>query len=242
MKAPTFVLVHGAWHGGWCWAPVAERLEALGHRCLAPTLRGLAHRSGELTPAICADTHVDDVADLVEALDLRDVVLALHSYAGLLGPALLARLRSRLIRIAWIEAVVPGAGQCMLDMVLPEAAERYRRLAREAGGGWRLPPPDPDQFGLDPDLASEVGARLTPHPFRSFAEPVKAPAGDVLAFPGSYLVADDRPQQPYAHHVALARRAGWPVAASPGGHLLMLTRPQAVTDFLLSPTISRGAA
>lgn len=232
---PTFVLVHGAWHGGWCWADVAEGLQAQGHRCFAPTLRGLAHRAPQLTAEISADTHVDDVASLVEALDLSDVVLALHSYAGLLGPALLARLRPRLRHIAWVEAVIPAPGRCMLDLIAPEAAEHYRQLCREQGEGWRLPPPDPAQFNLpDAAMAADIGHRLTPQPFRSFAEPVRAPQDDVLKFPGSYLFAGDRSPQPYAGYVAQAREAGWPVASLAGGHLLMLTQPRAVTDFLLS--------
>jgi pimeloyl-ACP methyl ester carboxylesterase len=234
MTQPTFVLVHGAWHGGWCWDTVCERLSAQGHACHAPTLRGLAHRSGELNPILSADDHVDDIAHLVEALDLRRVVLALHSYAGMLGPALHERLRSRLAHIAWIEAVVPQPGRAMLDMVLPEAAERYRRLAAEHGDGWRIPPPDPAQFGLpDARLRDEVAQRLTDQPLRTFAEPLRSAQADAMRVPCSYLLANDRAGQPYAQHVARAEAAGWPVERIAGGHLLMLTQPEAVTGFLL---------
>lgn len=231
----TFVLVHGAWHGGWCWDTVARRLQGFGHRAFAPTLRGLAHRVPQLTREIDADAHVDDVAGLVEALDLHGVVLALHSYVGLLGPALLARLRPRLAHIAWIEAVVPEPGQCMFDLVLPEAAQRYRAAAKERGDGWRMPPPDPAQFALpDATLQAQVARRLTEQPLRTFAEPVRAPQDDVLQFSRcSYLLANDRAGEPYAAHVARAQAAGWPVTRSPGGHLLMLTQPEAVTGFLL---------
>lgn len=239
MNTPRdFVLVHGAWHGGWCWAEVAALLERQGRRCFAPTLRGLAQRAHQLTPQVDADTHVDDVASLVEALDLHDVTLALHSYAGLLGPALLARLEPRLRHIAWIEAVIPSPGQCMLDLTLPEAAARYRRTAQEAGEGWRMPPPDAGQFHLPQALRSHVAARLTAHPFRSFAEPVRAAQADALGFPGSYLMASDRDPQPYRRHAAMAQAAGWPVHEAPGGHLLMLTQPAAVADFLTSSSSS----
>src|SRR6218665_4091856 len=93
-------LVHGAWHGGWCWHEVAGKLERLGRRTYAPTLSGLEHRRAGLTRDISADTHVNDVAQLIEALDLQRVTLVLHSYAVLLGPALLERLRSLLVEIA----------------------------------------------------------------------------------------------------------------------------------------------
>lgn len=233
--APCFLLVHGAWHGGWCWAQVVGQLEQQGLRSYAPTLRGLAHRAAELTSELNADDHVRDVADLAEALDLQRIVLVLHSYAGLLGPALLARLRPRLAHIAWVEAVMPEPGQCMLDLVLPEAAQRYQRLAREQGDGWRLPVPDVAQFHLgDPALAAEAARRLTPHPLRTFAEPVRLPQDDVLRFPGSYLIASDRDPQPYTRFAEAARAAGWRVQAMPGGHLPMLTQPRALAEYLRS--------
>ncbi|MCJ0765699.1 alpha/beta fold hydrolase [Variovorax terrae] len=229
----NFVLVHGAWHGGWCWAPVVQRLEALGHRCYAPTLSGMAHRAAELTPEVDADTHARDIIALVEALDLRRVVLALHSYAGVLGPALLARLRERLAHIAWIEAVIPPPGAAMLELTLPEAAQRYRASAADVGEGWWMPPPDVAQFRLaDAALAAQVGARLTRQPLRSFSEPLRLPQQEVFGFPGSVLVANDRTPAPYARYVAQARAAGWPVREVPGGHLLMLSNPDAVTGFL----------
>lgn len=230
----NFVLVHGAWHGGWCWAPVAQRLEAQGHRCYAPTLSGMAHRAAELTPEVDADTHARDIIALVEALDLRQVVLALHSYAGVLGPALLARLRERLLHIAWIEAVIPPPGAAMLELTLPEAARRYRTLAEQAGEGWWMPAPDASQFNLpDPALAAQVAAQLTRHPLRSFSEPLTLPQDDVFGFAGSGLFASDRQPAPYARYVAQARAAGWPVRETAGGHLLMLTQPDTVAQFLM---------
>ena len=82
MEAKTFVLVHGAWHGGWCWRRVADRLEQRGHRVFTPTLTGLGERSHLLSPAIDLDTHITDVVNLVRFEDLRDIVLVGHSYAG----------------------------------------------------------------------------------------------------------------------------------------------------------------
>lgn len=235
MNHATFVLVHGAWHGGWCWDAVAARLRTQGHACFAPTLRGLAHRGAALTPELDADAHVDDVAGLVEALDLRQVVLVLHSYAGLLGPALQARLGERIVHRCFVEAVVPAPGQRMLDLVAPASAQRFALAVQEHGNGWRLPPPDPAQFHLGGMVsASDVARRLTPHPWRSFTTPVRAPQQDVFAHAGSYLLASDREPQPYAGFATLAEAAGWPVTRMPGGHLLMLTQPAALAGHLLS--------
>ena len=235
MMPANFVLVHGAWHGGWCWDRVATGLRAQGHACFAPTLRGLAHRCAALTPTLDADDHVEDVAGLIEALDLQRVVLVLHSYAGLLGPALQARLGQRIVHQCFVEAVLPAPGQCMLDLLVPAAARRYLLAVQEHGNGWRLPPPDPAQFHLGGAVAADdIARRLTPHPWRSFTTPVRAAQADVFAHAGSYLLASDRDPQPYARFAAAAEAAGWPVTRMPGGHLLMLTRPAALTGHLLS--------
>ena len=74
MTAKNFVLVHGAWHGGWCWARVAERLRAAGHRVFTPTMTGLGERAHLLTPAVGLDTWIADAAGVIEAEELSDVV------------------------------------------------------------------------------------------------------------------------------------------------------------------------
>src|SRR6185436_15367851 len=80
----TFVLVHGAWHGGWCWARVADRLRAAGHTVYTPTLTGLADRRHLLSPQVNLDTHIADITNLLEYEELKDVVLVGHSYAGII--------------------------------------------------------------------------------------------------------------------------------------------------------------
>src|SRR5690348_10384097 len=78
----TFVLVHGSWHGGWCWRRLADRLEIRGHKVFAPTLTGLGERVHILTAAVDLDSHVTDVVNLIKYEGLQTIVLAGHSYAG----------------------------------------------------------------------------------------------------------------------------------------------------------------
>src|SRR6202790_1992432 len=78
----TFVLVHGAWHGGWCWQKVIPFLEAAGHEVYAPTLTGLAERASELSPDVGLETHIQDVVGLLEEKNLHGVILVGHSYGG----------------------------------------------------------------------------------------------------------------------------------------------------------------
>ena len=83
----TFVLVHGAMHGGWCWREVRQRLSGTGHEVYTPTLTGQGDRRQQLTREVGIATHVTDLTELLWFADLRDVHLVLHSYAGVLaGP------------------------------------------------------------------------------------------------------------------------------------------------------------
>lgn len=229
---PPLLLVHGAWHGGWCWAELADELAQPSHPTYAPTLGGLRHRWP--SPEHNADTHVNELVQLVEALDLQALTLVLHSYAGLLVGALLHRLRPRLAQIVRIEAVLPSPGLSLLDLLPPAASERYRQAAVTQCGGWLLPSPDMAQFQVpSAALANRVARLLTAQPLRSFSQAISAPQDDVMAFPGRYLLASDRQPQPYARYADRTRAAGWPVSQVPGGHLMMLTNTRAVADFLL---------
>lgn len=174
-------------------------------------------------------------------LDLQGATLALHSYAGLLGPALLARSRSRLVHVAWIEAVIPAPGQTMRDLVLPAAADPYRAMAQagDADGSGAMAVPDAAQFNLpSAAMQTKVQAHLTPQLAATLVLTVRAPQADVRAFLGSYLIANDRDPQPYERFFETVRCAGWPLRRAAGGHLLMLmlTNPEAVFGFLTMPT------
>ena len=91
----TFVLIHGAWHGGWCWRRVADLLEKQGHKVFAPTLTGLCERSHLLTPAVDLDTHILDIVNELKWQELKDVVLVGHSYGGMVISGVAERWKRR---------------------------------------------------------------------------------------------------------------------------------------------------
>ena len=106
-----FVLVHGAWHGAWCWRDVLPLLWQAGHRAHAVTLTGLGDRSHLLSPSIDLDTHIQDVVATIEAEELTDVVLVGHSYAGMLITAVADLIPKKLSRLVYVDAVVPKPGE-----------------------------------------------------------------------------------------------------------------------------------
>ena len=109
----TFVLVHGANHGGWCYSRVAALLRAQGHRVFTPTLSGLAERSRENASSIKLTTHIDNILDLFKWEELDDVVLCGHSYGGMVVGGVADKIPEKIRNLVFLDAVIPENGQCL---------------------------------------------------------------------------------------------------------------------------------
>ena len=163
----NFVLVHGAWHGGWCWRHVVQALTAAGHRVHAVTLTGVGERAHLMSPAITLEMHITDVLNAIEAEEMDQVVLAVHSYAGMIGTAVADRRPERLRHLVYVDAVVPKPGESWSST--HTAATREARLAAaQASVEFSFPPPDPAVFGLSGADADWVRRRQTPHPGHTY--------------------------------------------------------------------------
>ncbi|MES2482099.1 MAG: alpha/beta fold hydrolase [Pseudomonadota bacterium] len=167
----NFVLVHGAWHGGWCWHRVVRALTAAGHRVHAVTLTGLGERAHLLSSAITLETHIADVAQTLEAEELDDVVLAVHSYAGMIGTAIADRMAARLRHLVYVDAVVPLPGESWSSTQATTTREA-RLAAAKASPDYTLAPPDPQVFGLSGADHAWLLRRQTPHPGHTYTAPL----------------------------------------------------------------------
>jgi pimeloyl-ACP methyl ester carboxylesterase len=112
----TFLLVHGAWHGGWCWRRVSDLLEKRGHKVFAPTMTGLGERSHLLDVKINLSTHVTDIANVIKWEGLNDFVLVGHSYGGFVISAVAEQMREPIASIAFLDAFLPDDGQSLSDI------------------------------------------------------------------------------------------------------------------------------
>ena len=112
----TFVLVHGAWHGGWCWQRVADRLRGSGHTVFTPTLTGLGERSHLLRGGIDLKTHITDVVNVIKWEGLSDVVLCGHSYGGFVISGVAEQMAPAIHSIVFLDAFVPRNGESVLDL------------------------------------------------------------------------------------------------------------------------------
>jgi pimeloyl-ACP methyl ester carboxylesterase len=181
MAIEKFVLVHGAWHGGWCWAKVARLLRDAGHEVYTPTLTGLGERAHLARPEIDLALHIEDVVAMLETEELRGVTLVGHSYGGLVVTGVAARATGgRIAQLVYLDAFVPEAGQSLLDHLGPRA-DALREVVRTQGDGWKLPPFPPERFGVTSQRDTEwLTKHLVPQPFRTFEQPLPAAGGERL--------------------------------------------------------------
>jgi pimeloyl-ACP methyl ester carboxylesterase len=229
----TFVLVHGSWHGGWCWRRVADRLEAQGHKVFTPTLTGLGERVHLLTPAVDLNTHVADVVNLVKYESLKDIVLVGHSYAGNVITVAAEQMLPAIGSIVFIDAFLPGDGDTMLSMM----AEGLRAATMDARAKGELSRPilPSAAFNVNKQDQAWVDSKLTPQPLGPSFTPIKYTGARERVPNKTYIRAVDFPQP--AFDACLSRCKADPTwrthAVSGSGHDIMVDKPQELTDLLL---------
>jgi pimeloyl-ACP methyl ester carboxylesterase len=230
-EGATFVLVHGAWHGAWCWRPVQRLLEAAGATVLTPTLTGLGDRAHLLTADTGLDTHVTDVVSAIETEDLRDVVLVGHSYAGLVVSGAAARIPDRVGRLVILDGFLPEAGESGIDLLPERAAGHYLDSARRNGGLVIDPRPLQNLGVTDQRIIEELSPRLTAHPAKTYTDAAAHGLSD-LPFTGDYLLCSGW-ATPFARFAQRADAAGWQVTELDADHEVMVTNPQLLGQQLL---------
>lgn len=235
----TYVLIHGAWHGAWCWERVVPLLAAAGHTVVTPALAGLGNRAAELHPGIDLETHVAEVTALIEPGGPRDVILVGHSYGGMVITAVAARRAGRIAGLVYLDAFVPADGQACFDLAPPGVADGFREEARLSGDGWLSPPPTPVAMGVvDADDARWLAEQMTPQPIATFEQPVRfgADAPDPALAPRVYIhCLTDPPSPMFVPFADRARSApGWTLRELATGHDAMLTVPDELARLLLA--------
>lgn len=235
MKRATYVLVHGAWHGGWCWSRVAERLRDEGHAVFAPTCTGLGERAHLMSPDITLDTFTDDVANVIEAEELSDVILVGHSFGGLPVSGVAERMPSRLRHLVYLDSLLVEPGQRPFDILAPEVVARRIQAADESSGGVSLPPQPPESFGVtaEADIAW-LRRRLTPHPLGTYASPLNIRNSVGNGLPRTYLACTNPPYTFLDPVKAWVRRQeGFRWLDIETGHDAMITAPDELARILI---------
>lgn len=235
----TFVLVHGAWHGAFCWHRVVPLLTAAGHTVVTPTLAGVGERAAEHHPGIDLETHATEVTESIDPDGPRDVVLVGHSYGGMVIAAVAARRAERIAGLVYLDAFVPEDGQSLFDIAPPGRADGFREEARLHGDGWWLPAPTPAGMGIvDEDDARWLAERLTAQSIATMEQPVRfgGTVPDIEIAPRIFIhCISDPPSSTFVPFAEMARTtSGWTLHELATGHDAMLTEPEELARLLMT--------
>ena len=225
-----FVLVHGAWHGGWCWRYVADRLTAHGHRVFTPTLTGLGERSHLLTADVGLDTHITDVVNVIRWEELSDAVLVGHSYAGYVVSGAAEQIAGSLKAIGLLDAFLPGTDSAMIDDTTQGLRDAINAAPKT--GTIALPGFPASALGCSGSDADWVDELCTPHPIKTYTDRITV-TGGLESVPRKLFVRTAFPEGHLDETVArVTGQPGWEVATLSCGHDAMVADPDGLTALL----------
>jgi pimeloyl-ACP methyl ester carboxylesterase len=230
----TFVLVHGAWHGGWCWARTARILRAGGHEVLAPTLTGLGERVHLMSRGVTLDTHVEDIVRVFEAEELADVVLCGHSYGGMVITGVADRLPERIRSLVYLDAFIPEDGQALSDFQPPERIAAFQEQARAHGAGWLVPPVPADRFKVNPKDQAWVDRRCVPQPLACITQKLRLTGAYKKIGKRSFIKAGAYVPSAFDPFFERVKRdPAWRSYSLPCGHDVMVDMPDELAKLLV---------
>lgn len=223
----TFVLIHGAWHGGWCWKRVRNVLRSQGHDVYSPSLTGSGERVHLLSPEIGMDTYVQDIVNLIEYEELDDVVLAGHSAAGAAVSKAAESVHERLKALVYVDSVILPNGKCMFDVFPPKWAEGMRASARDHGEGYYMPPEQEMMFSFFASDCSDqdkqwVLRMATAQPMKPYEDKVDLKRFYQMEIPKTYIRCT---QSQAGLPAETAAKFGMQYVEIDAGHDPMISRP-----------------
>jgi pimeloyl-ACP methyl ester carboxylesterase len=227
-RQPTgsFVLVHGAWHGGWCWRRVADRLTAAGHYVSAPTLTGVGERSHLASDAVSLSTHIDDVVNDIKWKDLDHLVLVGHSYGGMVITGVTERIRERIAAIVYLDAFFPGDGQSVTVLRGPTATPYPTPM---------VPPPPVARLKVNEQDVAWVNAKLTSQPTKCFTEPLRVTGAYQTVAKKVYVRVPSFENASFdAAYQRVRGDRGWKTLEVTCGHDVMIDQPAELAALLES--------
>jgi pimeloyl-ACP methyl ester carboxylesterase len=223
----TYVLVHGAWHGSWCWKRVRKALQALGHEVFTPTLTGVGERSHLLSRQVNLDTHIDDVVNLIQWEELSDVILCGHSYGGCVISGVADRIPDRIGAL-----VVLKNGQCLWETLPPEQESLQSDLAVQHGEGWKVPPIPAKVFAVNANDAAWVDRQCTMQPLATFQQAIILSGKADSIKDVTFILATGFADSPFPQFYESAKANGWKTLKMACGHDVMLDLPEELTRVL----------
>jgi pimeloyl-ACP methyl ester carboxylesterase len=230
--AHTFVLVHGAWHGGWCWRRVADRLRSDGHAVFTPTLTGLGERSHLLRPGIDLATHVADIVNVMRCERLSDVVLCGHSYGGFVISGVAEEMPALIRSIVFLDAFVPESGDTVQKLAPPALQDAIRAALQRGDLG--MPPRSAEAWGVNAADRQWVDDFCGPQPIGTFTSPIALSGARENIARKTYIRAKGYNNPSFDREFARPQSdPSWHCHQVPCGHDVMIDMPDRLTELLL---------
>jgi pimeloyl-ACP methyl ester carboxylesterase len=228
----TFVLVHGAWHGGWCWAECETFLRELGHQTHALTLTGLGERSHLARVDIDADLHVKDVINTFHWRELTDVILVGHSYGGMVITGVAGHIPERIRALVYLDAMVPEkSGVSLFAQANPQRMASFQ--AKIEQGATALEPDLFDAWTNDPVKKDWLKKMTTPHPIGCFQKGVTLTGRESEVSQKHYIIATrNKPSAFWEQYNKVKTRPGWTTSTIDTKHDAMVEAPEVLAKQL----------
>ncbi|HUC49411.1 MAG TPA: alpha/beta hydrolase [Xanthobacteraceae bacterium] len=234
--AYTFVLVHGAWHGGWCWQRVADRLRNNGHKVFTPTLTGLGERSHLLHQGVDIGTHIDDVVNVMKWERLTDVVLCGHSYGGFVISGVAEQMAAAIRSIVFLDAFLPADGDTTQNLTSGAVREAIR--AALASGALGMPPRPAEFFGVNEADRAWVDSLCTPQPIGTFTYKIALTGAREKIARKIYIRAKNYANPGFDRAVATVKSdPSWRFHEVASGHDVMVDMPERLSELLVEAAV-----
>ena len=228
----TFVLVHGTWHGGWCWRRVVDALEERGHKVYAQSLTGVGDRSHLLTKDVNLTTHANDVANVVKWEDLKDIVLVGHSSAGFVITQAAELIGPSVASIVYLDAFVPQPGDSLIGLANPGPKKAMEDAV--ARGDLVAKPVPAAAFKVNEKDRAWVDSKCTPHPLAAIAQKIETVGAHEKIARKTYIRATGWDSPVFDQTLAKMKATpGWKTYQVASGHDVMIDRPERLVEILL---------
>jgi pimeloyl-ACP methyl ester carboxylesterase len=229
----SFVLVHGAWHGGWCWRRVADRLERNGHKVYAPSLTGLGDRAHLIGTRPTVTTHIDDIANIIRFEDLQRVVLVGHSYGGIVISGVVERVQPQIASMVFLDAFVPQNGQSIMSLSRQGLRDNVKAAIKRGELG--IPPASAAYFNVNEKDRAFVDRKCTPQPIGTYGDPVTLSGAREKIAKKTYIRARGFNSAGFDAIAARLRAdPAWNVHDMPCGHDAMIDMPDRLAELLVA--------
>lgn len=233
VEKKTYVLVHGAGHGGWCWRDVRPLLRNAGHDVFTPTMTGVGERVHLRHPGIDLNTHITDIVNVIEFEELDDVILVGHSYGARIVTGVADRVKDKIRHLVLLDGTMPYDGEPTIEA---ERAGGFRAMAID---GYLMPNIPARSFGIpeeDTDKIDWVERRVTEHMTETFLEPIKLPNGGGAGLPKTFIRCNDPPFRPGDNAMEKRIEADpddWNYVQLASGHDAMVISPNELSEIFL---------